>query len=121
MTLSGFESVQATNDASECITDMKFNVETTKHPNHLFDTPPGWHYDPALRVECFEEQECCPTLELSSNSYGATFFPHLMGSYLISPDYRVSGRRVYRRACQSAVNVADPKPADWGESQIGRP
>ena len=27
----------------------------------------------------------------------------------------------YRRACQSAVNVADPKPADWGESQIGRP
>ena len=27
----------------------------------------------------------------------------------------------YRRACQSAVNVADPKPADWGESQFRRP
>ena len=32
-----------------------------------------------------------------------------------------TGDKYYRRACQSAVNVADPKPADWGESQIGRP
>ena len=37
------------------------------------------------------------------------------------PNTNFSHFRMYRRACQSAVNVADPKPADWGESQIGRP
>ena len=125
MTLNGFESVQATNSDEECITDMsKFNVET-KHPNHLFDTPQGWHFDPALRVECFEEEksnQCCPTLEISSNSYGATFFPQLMGSYLMSTENKVSGRRVYVHTNgQYFIYMHDWGPRSGMEWIVGSP
>ena len=59
----------------------------------------GWHFDPSLRVECFDRmqsEDCCPTIEVTSNSYGATFFPQLMGTYMMSNDYQVSGRRIYQ-------------------------
>ena len=38
----------------DCITDMtEFNTYT-KYPNHILDNSQGWHYDPSLRVECFD-------------------------------------------------------------------
>ena len=74
----------------DCITEStEFNVYT-KYPNHVFDESQGWHFDPSLRVECFDlNHKCCPTIEISSNSYGATFFPQLMGTYFLTDDYQV--------------------------------
>ena len=62
----------------DCITDMtEFNTYT-KYPNHILDNSQGWHYDPSLRVECFDIeniQQCCPTVEITSNSYASELFP----------------------------------------------
>ena len=72
----------------------------TKYPNHVHDHSAGWHKDPSVRLECFDvarSQNCCPTVEVTSNSYGSTLFPHLMGSYVLTSDYQVSGRRVYKQ------------------------
>ncbi len=72
----------------------------TKYPNHVFDNSAGWHADPSIRMECYDiarSQNCCPTVEVTSNSYGSTLFPHLMGTYVLTSDYQVSGRRVYQQ------------------------
>ena len=92
----------------------EFNV-FTKYPNHVFDESQGWHFDPSLRVECFDmiqSQDCCPTIQVTSNSYGSTFFPQLMGTYIMSNDYQVSGRRIYRSQSNDFLVYLH----DWGPS-----
>ncbi len=70
---------------------------TKRYPKHLFDESQGWQPDPSLRVECFDSTvECCPSVEITSNSFGSTFWPQLMGTYFISKDFLVSGRRYYK-------------------------
>lgn len=109
----GIESVQALNE-NDCLTDVDtFNVYSRRNPKHLFDETQGWFNDPSLRVECYDtKQVCCPTVEVRSESYGATFYPHAMGTYIISNDYQVSGRRVYRHQSTDAEFLIYLH--DWG-------
>jgi hypothetical protein len=100
----GIESALIPKDDDDCLVGSNDHLRSytvySKYPNHVFDESKGWHSDPSLRVECFEvsrSEKCCPTLEVTSNSYAATFFPHLMGSYTLTDDYKVSGRRVYKQ------------------------
>ena len=60
-----------------------------------------------------QSQDCCPTIQVTSNSYGATFFPQLMGTYIMSSDYQVSGRRIYRSQSNNDFLVY---LHDWGPS-----
>ena len=56
--------------------------------------------DPSLRVECFNSenaQQCCPIVEITSNSHASNLYPEVMGTYMMSNDYQVSGRRVYHQ------------------------
>ena len=84
----------------------------TKFPSHLLDDSRGrWNEDPSFRIECFDaNKSCCPSVEVTSNSFAATFYPHLMGSYLLDPQYQVSGRRVYKQAYGSYLIYLH----DWG-------
>ena len=75
-----------------------------------------------LKLECFEPTVCCPTVEVTSNSYGGTFFPQVMGSYVISDEYQVSGRRVYVHTSQQFfIYLHDWGPESGMEWIIGTP
>ena len=95
------ESRQYINPADQyCVSDMTEFKIYTKYPSHVLDDSQGWNFDPSLRVECFDSnksQKCCPTIEVSSE-LSATFYPQAMGSYVMSDEYQVSGRRVYKQS-----------------------
>ena len=94
------ESKHYLNPEENCVTDMTaFNV-FNKYPHHVLDTSQGWNMDPSLRVECFNldnAQQCCPIVEITSNSHASNSYPEVMGTYMMSNDYQVSGRRVYHQ------------------------